>query len=241
MRKHLLIIFLLASFTLSAQDFHFRFGANLANLVLRTDTDNDPVNQYVVRPMFGLAFEAPITDKLIFRPEFLYSEKGLKIRPRTGKYPQSSFRLGYLEAPLFFSFNTKISKDNRFMLDIGPYFALGFTGSYKTVTYDFNRSVKTTKGMVVYYNEVDDAKIEKIEDDVFILKRVDFGFKFGFGFQFKTVSVHSFYSRGFVNTIPKVTATGYEQNKDREYNSVITLALGFLLNEKKESEGVDGL
>lgn len=235
MKKLLLSILLVSPLTLLAQNFYFRVGANTANFVLKAESGSDPVNQYVMRPMFGLAYETSINDKLFFRPELLYSEKGLKIRPFSRSYPHSSFRLGYVEAPLFLSFNKKTSKGHRLMLDIGPYFALGISGSYKTVDSDF-RTETTTKGKVRYYNEVNEGNVDKIEDDEYVLKRTDFGFKAGVGFQFNGVRINAFYSRGLVNTIPRVTLSGFEQNNNREYNSVFTLSFDFLLNEGQKTK-----
>lgn len=232
MKKLILIIIFFSPLTLLAQKFYIRLGANASNVVIKTDSDNDPVNQYVIRPIFGFAYNASINKTISFRPELLYSEKGLKIRPFAREYPQSNYRLGYIEMPIFLSFSKRSGKNGRFIFDIGPYFALGITGSYKTLTSDFGTDPNTEKGKVIYYNEVNEDNISKIEQDDFVIKRTDFGIKFGFGFEFKDLAINAFYARGLVNTIPNVDMSGYEENGNREYNSTITISFAFLLNEQ---------
>ncbi|MGI6341782.1 MAG: porin family protein [Bacteroidales bacterium] len=96
---------------------------------------------YKFKPAFnaGIFAEFSIADEFYFRPELLFSSKGIiyhKVQDLSldtkAEYTDKT-TLNYLELPVYFVYKHDLSSGN-IMLGVGPYFAYGLNGKVKQET-----------------------------------------------------------------------------------------------------------
>lgn len=111
--------------------FGIKGGLNLANQSVSADgiAASNLSRNMALGFHLGVVLDAPLSDKLSIQPGLLFSQKGFKI-PASGKDPEISATLGYLEIPINFLFHVT----EGFTVGAGPYLAYGLKGSYSDGT-----------------------------------------------------------------------------------------------------------
>jgi len=209
MKKVFLTAVALATFGYSqAQDktstqvsFGAKAGVNFATFYLSEDSAAD--SKPFVGVHLGGFVNIPLSDKVSFQPELLYSMQGLKeeINDPGEKYDGKT-AVNYLNVPLNFQF---VLVDKLFM-EAGPQigFLLSATNEY---TYSY-----TTGGVTTTISDSDDAK------EVF--KGTDFGFNLGAGYHFtEKLSANLRYTFG-LSAIDEVEGVDMS-------NRVLQLSIGY--------------
>lgn len=200
MMKKLLVFAVLASFSLvaTAQEEDVRFGAKVGVNLASISGDN--TDGFDGRTSFhlGSVVEIPITDKLAFQPEVLYSSQGAKLENTLlGVSVKTTTKLDYINIPLI----AKYYVAQGLSIQAGPH--IGFLISAKS-------KIET----IGTDNETD------IDDNI---KSIDFGLNFGLGYQLDMgVFFDARYSLGLSNINDTATSDDIKQK-----NSVIQLSVGY--------------
>lgn len=169
-------------------------GLNLANIV---GDDAGDANNYVGFNA-GFFVEIPVTDKLIFQPEILYSAQGSKSEGIVDGYNvDATLKFNYINLPLMFKYQVA----NKFSLEAGPY--IGFLTSAK-LKFDVEGLGSDTVDM---------------KDDV---KSTDFGIGVGMNYEFSDVIFANARYQGGLTEIGDSEAGGNSVK-----NSVFQIGLGF--------------
>ena len=169
-------------------------GLNLANIV---GDDAGDANNYVGFNA-GFFVEIPVTDKLIFQPEILYSAQGSKSEGIVDGYNVDAIlKFNYINLPLMFKYQVA----NKFSLEAGPY--IGFLTSAK-LKFDVEGLGSDTVDM---------------KDDV---KSTDFGIGVGMNYEFSDVIFANARYQGGLTEIGDSEAGGNSVK-----NSVFQIGLGF--------------
>lgn len=169
-------------------------GLNLANIV---GDDAGDANNYVGFNV-GFFVEIPVTDKLIFQPEILYSAQGSKSEGIVDGYNvDATLKFNYINLPLMFKYQVA----NKFSLEAGPY--IGFLTSAK-LKFDVEGLGSDTVDM---------------KDDV---KSTDFGIGVGMNYEFSDVIFANARYQGGLTEIGDSEAGGNSVK-----NSVFQIGLGF--------------
>ena len=169
-------------------------GLNLANIV---GDDAGDANNYVGFNV-GFFVEIPVTDKLIFQPEILYSAQGSKSDGIIDGYNvDATLKFNYINVPLMFKYQVA----NKFSLEAGPY--IGFLTSAK-LKFDVEGLGSDTVDM---------------KDDV---KSTDFGIGVGMNYEFSDVIFANARYQGGLTEIGDSEAGGNSVK-----NSVFQIGLGF--------------
>jgi hypothetical protein len=131
MKKIFLITLLLAIMFTATKSFgQPAFGVkgsfNFFNLSQK-DINGDKIDNSMI-PAFdaGVFVEFPLVDEFVIRPELLYTSKGAK-----SKDDDSKIHLNYVELPILFLYKG-VLYNNKILLGIGPYMALGVGGKIKS-------------------------------------------------------------------------------------------------------------
>ncbi len=169
-------------------------GLNLANIV---GDDAGDANNYVGFNA-GFFVEIPVTDKLIFQPEILYSAQGSKSEGIVDGYNvDATLKFNYINLPLMFKYQVA----NKFSLEAGPY--IGFLTSAK-LKFDVEGLGSDTVDM---------------KDDV---KSTDFGIGVGMNYEFSDVIFANARYQGGLTEIGDSEVGGNSVK-----NSVFQIGLGF--------------
>ena len=169
-------------------------GLNLANIV---GNDAGDANNYIGFNV-GFFVEIPVTDKLIFQPEILYSAQGSKSDGIIDGYNvDATLKFNYINVPLMFKYQVA----NKFSLEAGPY--IGFLTSAK-LKFDVEGLGSDTVDM---------------KDDV---KSTDFGIGVGMNYEFSDVIFANARYQGGLTEIGDSEAGGNSVK-----NSVFQIGLGF--------------
>ena len=169
-------------------------GLNLANIV---GNDAGDANVFIGFNA-GFFVEIPVTDKLIFQPEILYSAQGSKSDGIIDGYNvDATLKFNYINVPLMFKYQVA----NKFSLEAGPY--IGFLTSAK-LKFDVEGLGSDTVDM---------------KDDV---KSTDFGIGVGMNYEFSDVIFANARYQGGLTEIGDSEAGGNSVK-----NSVFQIGLGF--------------
>lgn len=169
-------------------------GLNIANLV---GDDAGDANVFIGFSA-GFFIEIPVTDKLVFQPEILYSAQGSKSEGIIDGYNvDATLKFNYINVPLMFKYQVA----NKFSLEAGPY--IGFLTSAK-LKFDVEGLGSDTVDM---------------KDDV---KSTDFGIGVGMNYEFSDVIFANARYQGGLTEIGDSEAGGNSVK-----NSVFQIGLGF--------------
>ncbi len=236
MKKLILSFALIAITTLGANaqvSFGIQAGANFAMGKSSTDIaipgyalTNDPK----VGVLGGFLAEIPFGDKIAFRPEFNFIQKGSKsgfsfIGSGSDEY---KYTLNYIELPLNVVYKLPVGAGN-FFFGLGPALAFGLSGK-----------VKYTDASNSAYNETLDIKFDgKKDDDItnpsdndIHLKRFDVGLNLIAGYKLPMgVFFRVAYTHGFMDVDPN------KDNRDpddrRSYkNRGVNIGVGYMFGSK---------
>lgn len=124
----------LLSLTANAQTMETKFGIKLGgNLSMMGKYDVAGISytsSYVPSWQAGFFLDLPLSEKLSFIPEVLYSQKGGKIEATVGATPNEiKLKAGYIDVPVLLSFNAS----PKFSIMAGP--QASFLVSQRTKTY----------------------------------------------------------------------------------------------------------
>ena len=204
MKKTILVAVALLGFGISfAQEevksvadvkFGVKGGMNLANIV---GDDAGDANNYVGFNA-GFFVEIPITNKLTFQPELIYSAQGSKSEGIIDGYNvDATLKFNYINVPMMFKYQVV----NKFSLEAGPY--VGFLTSAK-LNFDIEGLGSDTVDM---------------KDDV---KSTDFGIGIGMNYEFSDVIFANARYQAGLTEIGDSDAGGNSVK-----NSVFQIGLGF--------------
>jgi len=126
--------------------FGFRAGANFSHMNFSKGSPPLPIEtSWNVGINFGFVMLFPISDRLSFQPEYLYSQMGSKI-----KNSDTAYKLNYLSLPLFLKFELL----EKFSLMAGPQFDIlinakrDVSSNSSNITHDTEeRSIGLTGGI----------------------------------------------------------------------------------------------
>ena len=174
--------------------FGAKGGINLANIV---GDDAGDANMFVGFNA-GFFVEIPVTDKLIFQPEILYSAQGSKSEGIIDGYNvDATLKFNYINIPLMFKYQVA----DKFSLEAGPY--VGFLVS-----------AKVKAEVSGFGSATEDAK------DLF--KSTDFGLGLGMNYEFSDVIFANARYQAGLTEIGDSEAGGNSVK-----NSVFQIGLGF--------------
>ena len=172
----LLLVALMATCTLSAQEFRWgpTLGMNLANVHFSDQNSSDCYVGFNLGVKGELTFTDAQSDGFYADARLLYTLKG-------GGWVGFHQNLGYLELPLNVGYRYAVSNDVRLFGGVGPYFALGVIG-----------------------NNVQKNGDTKIKTDLFGVsyKRFDFGLNYNVGVElYDKWQVFLGFEHGLINSL----------------------------------------
>ena len=182
---------------------------------------------YSARTGFHLGFlaEIPLGNKGFFlQPGIGYSSKGRQYSKFNDSaaafltdtiYSESALKLSYVELPFYLTYKLPLSSNhkNNFFISAGPYFAFFFNGTMSRQ----NRINSTNQ----FNQENDDLAVGNAVDKY---KTFDLGINAKAGFEFGSVMISGYYSRGLTNF--------YTAPYDGQFNhELIGATLGIWLNK----------
>jgi OmpA-OmpF porin, OOP family len=150
----------------------------------------------------GILLEIPISSRFFFQPGLDYSSKGrnyTKYYDSSGMaitdsvYAKSKLQLGYMEIPIYFTYKIPLSASHRnnFFIGAGPYFAFILSASMYNQgllqTNDSNQTYTTNSVDLLVGNAVNKYKT------------MDIGVNAKAGFEFGSVVLSGYFSRGLSN------------------------------------------
>ncbi|MBN1212906.1 MAG: PorT family protein [candidate division Zixibacteria bacterium] len=228
MKKTILVLGILFLFSISVSAVSLtgkgpKAGLNLCKLSGDDMVFSNNGNQLTYEWNFSAGYSAGlfltfnITDKIIFQPELLYSYKTVKI-----KDIDSKLKMKYIEVPFLFKYNFQPEGKIQPALFLGPYAAL-------------KNKARLLVDSASYAYLLDEDVKGDYEVDIKNIKRMDFGFIFGAGFDYvRDIGVFSFdirYSLGLTSiTTDKKSGWNLVDEKDEGMdlkNSSILFMLGY--------------
>lgn len=215
-RKRCLLIALglLLSMNVFAQSLGVKAGLNLATLMEKDDSGIISEN-YTSQPSFhfGLTAEIPIAGMLFLESDLLVSGKGYHYF-EDGNILINDFdavlNIYYLEIPVLAKIKYNLGSFDIFGA-IGPYFAMGFAGSYRYNTEILGITVSDT------------TKIEWGSDNN-EYKTLDMGLSIGAGIASDAIELGVSYQMGLIST-SNITSNNYSRK-----NHVLAISLTYKLN-----------
>lgn len=135
-----------------------QFGVNFSNMTKMDDSKALPGFN------LGIGMDYSITDMWSFKSGVMFSSKGWKYKEDGYK---DTYRPVYLEIPLMGAWKTNITDNVKFVVNAGPYLAIGLGGKNKE-----------------HWDSGEDTKLFSGEDgrDA-IMNRFDLGLQYGIGFE----------------------------------------------------------
>ncbi|SRR5579871_193214 len=209
MRKNLLLILLFISgfLKLNAQiKLGAEIGFHSASVI---ENNNLPGWDTAYKPFYssrtaihaGIILEIPLSRRLFFQPAINYTSKGrqyLKNNDTVGNvsfdtvYSKSTLSIGYIEIPFYLLYKIPLSANhkNNFFIGAGPYFSFIYNGSL-------------TNQMLTAQDTVNSFSTQTTKLDVGNAtnkyKTFDFGVNAKAGFEFGSVTLSGYISRGLSN------------------------------------------
>jgi hypothetical protein len=219
--------------TLSNKKIYFRVFGGLSVAKQESDAwyyeENKSSNTgYYIGASVGFQFNK----YLAFQPELLFVKKGNKGQAYTSNIyvnsstgyairdvlVKSTMQLDYIEFPLNLACNIPTGKNGMFFIGAGPSVSYLLSGSL---------TLDPSKEGVTFNLDEDEKKFDLFEDDESILSRVDFGFNFFAGYQYKRIFVKVGHNWGLNNI-----ATSKEEGDASFKNKYFNIAFGFRLYPK---------
>ena len=221
----LLISFLpLVSFS---QIFGVKAGLNLSKMILKDD-DIDFTDEFEMKPglLIGPTVEFPLMQDLSIESGLLLSSKGFKDsyeESYQGGFYESktTLNLWYIDIPILFKWNFKISEKTSLYPAIGPYIGIGLKGYSKNETKS-NSGEETHKEDIEWGND----------EDTDFFKRFDAGLTIGGGIEYKAFQLGIYYNLGIANIAPSSENGATIQNRVLQF----TLGYRFIPKEKTISD-----
>ena len=228
MKKTILVLGILFLFSISVSAMSltekgFKAGLNMSKMsgddMVFTNNGNELTYEWNFSAgySFGGFLTFNITDKFMFQPELLLSNRSVKI-----KDTDSKLKLKYIEIPFLIKYNFQPEGKIRPSLFLGPY--AGFKNKARMLVDSASYSFLVGEDVKSDY-----------EIDIKNIKRMDFGFIFGAGFDYAMdIGVFSFdvrYSMGLTK-ITNDKKTGWnlvdenDEGMDLKNNSIFFL-LGY--------------
>jgi hypothetical protein len=212
--KLLAVILVLSMATESyAQNFGIKGGLNLANWLMKDDTDTYSDDfKMALGFNLGVTAEFPLTDMLSFETGLMFNNKGFAIKESMDFFGEtmeikSKTTLNYIDIPLTAKATFGAGSTNVFVL-AGPYVGFGLSGKSKS-TYSYGGESET---------DTEDIDFGSEDDQV---KRLDYGLILGAGVDFGTISVGASYGLGLGNLLNN------PENGEKINNRVISISVGY--------------
>jgi hypothetical protein len=207
----------------TAQTLIPRLGGTMAKVSMADNMLNsNHTNTFKSGFLIGAGYEIAISDLLAIQPEFLFHQKGSKIRFSNGSFDQT-VGLNYLELPVLVKLKFGI-----IYVTAGPYAAFGIGGNYK-----FENDGDSFSSKVKFGKEPDNYS----GDDAYIENAFDFGIAISGGVVlFERIEIDIRYSHGFAdihdfgNTFVILESNGDSDNKIM--NRSIQLSVGYRIGLK---------
>ena len=170
---------------------------------------------------FGMAFNRKWSDRMSFRPELVYLQKGFRF---TSSTEQFRVRINYIEVPLLAVFSLSSHEQPVMIyLEAGPSVGYGLGGKYEL------RSTPVQSGAVKFGEQP-----TKSTNDLYFENPVDIGFQMGFAFTVtKRWIVDMRYGFGFmsVDEPPNPLPAGRQNSDYIMKNRVLQFTLGLALGK----------
>jgi hypothetical protein len=218
--KYLVKLFVVViAFTMTtelfAQNFGFKAGLNLSNMLAKDDEDTYS-DDFKMNPGFhlGATAEFPLAEMISFETGLLLSTKGFKISEEETFFGETiktemKMNLLYLDVPLTAKATFDLGGAKIYGV-FGPYAGLGLTGKIK-VEATFDGETLTEEEDILWGSDEDESD----------LKRLDFGLIMGAGVEINSIQIGLTYGLGLANISP-VTDGGSIIN-----NRVLGLSVGY--------------
>lgn len=174
LNSFLFLLSILLASGVQAQEFGLHAGINLGNASSEGFDGPGIDRPALVGPIFGVVADFPLTDKIHFRPELNYIQKGFKRKVDEPGFGSASIsaRLNYLELPLNFAYGIPAGK-NKVLVGIGPTLGFGLSGKAKDRYEPVGEPVEEEEYDINFGSD-------EMEDD---LKAMDLGLNFFLAFQ----------------------------------------------------------
>lgn len=256
MKKIIIFIFLIISFTLNAQSrFGIKAGYNLSYMTVNipceerifgVDIDLCQFKQLNVQPLsgfhIGTTMDINLSKRFFIQSSLLFSRKGTIIKQSDISYitnwsafsimdtliTTKTIRTNNLEFPISIGYRLKKGKLTISFLT-GAYIGIILGGNIKT-NIDFLRS--DTKR-----STNDKLKVGDSQND--ILRLLDYGLSFGTSFEVNRVSIAGQFNLGLMNTMSKGngldlrSSTPPEKMNNIGYNRSINISMTYFFDSKK--------
>lgn len=171
-----------------------QFGVNFSNITQDDDAKALPGFN------LGIGMDYAFTDNWSFKSGLMFSSKGWKYKEDGFK---ETYRPIYLEIPLMAAVKVPITEGVKFVVNAGPYVAVGLGGKYKE-----------------NWNGGNDVKY--FDSDGYDMKRFDLGLQYGVGFELADrYLVNLTGQNGFITPFRH---TG----DDKPRNMCFTISLGYI-------------
>jgi hypothetical protein len=217
MKKLLVLLFAGASLAGQAQTrFAIHAGAIAADLTETYDGESDFNGKSRISFRAGVHANLPLSPMFSIMPQLNFVSKGTKIdQSETIDFMGSTYsysakghlKMNFLELPVHFVYNQKMSKGNNFFIGIGPSFSYGLSGEGK-ITVNENDN-----GVVDEYTETAKIKFDgkdnaTTNDDYAHYKAVEVGLSLIAGYQVKNFFINAQFNQGLSNINPDKTDDG---------------------------------
>ena len=221
MKKPILIIFLVSSFsaTILAQGFHYgvQAGMSAATIVERNEWAGNLNKNVKLGMQLGVAIEYEVLSFLSVSSAITFFQKGDKIKDQ---FATSRASIGYLDIPINIGY--KIPLGNfKFTGMVGPYTSVALVGSKSfTIAPDVEPDFEWNFEEHGHDAYIDDGS-SFFGEEIHSYKRFDTGISAGVKIGFKNYQISAAYSRGFVDIKTNETISAK--------NSVFNIALIYFI------------
>ena len=212
----------LSTISVQAQTWGLRAGLNLSKMQIKDNLSGNYTSLYKTQPgaHLGLSAEVTFNDYLSLETGLYFNQRGFGSESENyfggGTYTQKT-RLYYSDIPVFVKGSYPFNDDLKMFGQAGPYFGVGLYGKTRIEGYN---------------GEKEEYEIEFGNDPLNNqIKRIDWGFTFGAGVQWKPFVLGIYYDLGMFNMAPDQTyfSTTYKTR-------VLRFSLGWNFKEGKKKE-----
>lgn len=183
---------------LSEVRWDVKFGMNFSNQTKLNDS------KALVGFTMGVGADYAFTENWAFQPGLMLTTKGYKYKEYGYK---ETFRPLYLDIPLLGAYKFDIARDIKFVVNLGPYLAIGLGGKDKE-----------------HWDGGDDYKI--FTSSGWDCKRFDLGLQWGVGIEWREHYLANFTAQhGFIT--PYDFGSGYSGDKPRNMSFAIGVGYRF--------------
>lgn len=173
-----------------------QFGMNFSNMTKLDESKALPGFK------LGIGMDYAFTDSWSFQSGLMFASKGFKVKEDGWKATQRPI---YLDIPLLAAYKFNITNDIKFVIDAGPYLAIGLGGKYKD-------------------DDNDDGKVFDKEGSDW--KRFDLGLQYGVGLELADrYLINLTGQNGFISPSDAVNEDG---DKVSPKNMTFTIGVGYI-------------